>query len=696
MKRRHRWALILGGFVALLVLASAIPGARRRVELVWLRAIGAIPDVTWGDVIRMLPPRSGYDVAALLKNRNPYATIENPFVQTFDVAAGEESFRARCALCHGRDAQGGTGPDLTKGQFRHGASDWALFRTITRGIRGTAMQGHALPSRGAWQLVAYVRSVGRASHSDRNGPVHEEGPGVTPPEVTFERLKDASRDSANWLTYSGTLDGQRHSRLSQINRSNVSQLKIKWLFQLATSDNLVETSPLVVGTTMYLTSPPSDVWALDTRTGAPLWSYTRPMPDNLKLCCARANRGLAVLGNTLYLGTLDAHLVALDAMTGSAQWEVELADYRDGYSITGAPLALDGRVIVGVAGGEFGIRGFLDAYDAQTGRRLWRFYTVPGPGEKGHETWGGDSWMTGGAPTWMTGTYDADSNLLYWGVGNPGPDYQGDVRPGDNLYSNCVVALEVETGRLRWYYQFTPHDEHDRDATEILVLADAVLDGRPRKLILQANRNGFYYVLDRETGAFLIARAFVQQTWVDGFDSAGRPMVRPGSSPTSQGRIVYPGDGGGTNWWSPSYDAEAKLFYVPALERAGIFFKTRDPVRIDGSYEGSAGQTPRDQPYFTVVRALSATTGELRWEFRPPAALMDHAMGGLLSTAGGLVFAGSKTAFFALDAKTGAELWRMNTGGKILAAPITYLRDGRQQVTVAAGRTIVTFSLDGR
>jgi alcohol dehydrogenase (cytochrome c) len=723
--RRRRLLLLLGVSLSLLVAVAAVGGLRRRLKLVALYGAGSIPDMTWRDIARMLPPRSGFDVGALLESRNPYIALQNPFTQPSDLAAGNTLFKAQCAVCHGGEARGaaggGGGPDLTTGAFRHGASDWALFRTITRGVPGTAMQPHPLPARTAWQLVTYVRSVSRGSHADLTSTTIGESPGTapadtsiatrlaltggrpptggaattTPPEVTYEQLKRASRDSAEWLTYSGSYDGQRHSRLSQVNRENVGRLKLAWLFPLSTTEK-VETSPLVVGTTMYLTTPPSDAWALDARTGNLLWSYVRPIPNDLRICCGRQNRGLAVLGNTLFLGTMDAHLIALDATTGKVLWDVKVADYKEGYTITGAPLAVDGQIITGVGGGEFAIRGFLDSYDARTGRHLWRFTTIPGPGEAGHESWGGESWKTGGGPTWMTGSFDPELGLLYWGVGNPGPDYQGNVRPGDNLYTNSVVALDVRTGRLRWHYQFTPHDEHDWDATQIPVLVDAEFAGRPRKLLLEANRNGFYYVLDRETGAFLMAKAFVKQTWVERFDSSGRPQIRPGTGPSPQGTLVNPGAAGGTNWWPPSYDPETATFLVQAKEAPGIFFNTPDVVHVPGdAYMGSAGENIPDMPGFTSVRALDAATGELRWEFRPPGAEA-KARAGLLSTAGGLVFGGGRTAFYALDTRTGAALWSINTGAEILAAPVTYLVDGRQVVTVPTGNAILSFTLDGR
>jgi alcohol dehydrogenase (cytochrome c) len=718
MTLRRGPLLALGLLVLLfLFLTVSVGGARRRAHLLWLRATGGLPDVSWGDVVAMMPPRSGYDVEGLLNLRNPYAAIENPLHNSWDVAAGQTAFRSSCAPCHGRDAQGGAGPDLTTEQYRHGASDWALYRTIMRGVPGTAMQAHPLPRTTIWQLVAYLRSVRQGVRSnlqagvavpdvsiaelDRN-PLHRTAPAPAlppvAPAVTAELLRNAGASPANWLTYSGTFNGHRRSGLEEITRGNASRLKPKWVFPLPSGRSKSETSPIVVGSTMFVTSPTAEVHALDVRTGALLWSYTaRTLPDDLKLCCGLHNRGVAVLGHSLFLGTLDAHLIALDARTGAVQWETEVADYHDGYSITAAPLVVEDRVIIGVAGGEFGIRGFVDAYDARTGHRLWRFYTVPAPGEPGHETWGGDSWKAGGAPTWMTGTYDPDLKLLYWGVGNPGPNYQGDVRPGDNLYANSVLALDVTTGQLRWHFQFTPHDEHDWDATQTPILADLMFGGQHRKLLLEANRNGFYYVLDRQTGAFLMARPFVHQTWTDGLDAAGRPKVRPDSRPSPRGSMVYPGDAGGTNWWAPSFDPSGQVLYVQVRERAGIFFNTPDPKPDpDGWYMGSIGQSPLDLPNYLAVRALDASTGSLLWEYRPEGGNVDAGVGGLLSTAGGLVFGGCNSTFFALSAKTGKELWKMQLGGAIWAAPVSYLADGVQQVTVAAGDRLITFSVDGR
>ena len=383
------------------------------------------------------------------------------------------------------------------------------------------------------------------------------GPVFSP--VTYERLVNAAQEPENWLTYSGQLNGQRYSRLDQINRLNAAELELKWAYQLPVLDR-AETTPLVVDGVMFITEAPSNVTAVDARDGRPYWRYEYPLQDDLKICCGRNNRGVAILGETLYMSTLDAHLVAIDARTGNLRWDVEVAEAEKGYSKTAAPLIVKDKVVTGIAGGEYGIRGFLDAYDAETGDRAWRTYTIPGPDDPGNQSWSGDSWRTGGAPTWITGSYDPELNLIYWGTGNPGPDYGGDVRLGDNLYSDSVLALNGDTGELEWHFQFTPHDMHDWDAIQIPVLADAEFKGKQRKLMLWANRNAFFYVLDRATGEFLLGEPFARQDWAVGLDENGRPIRAPGKLPTVEGTVVAPTVVGATNWWSPTYSPRDRAF----------------------------------------------------------------------------------------------------------------------------------------
>jgi alcohol dehydrogenase (cytochrome c) len=511
-------------------------------------------------------------------------------------------------------------------------------------------------------------------------------------QVTFERLRRAETEPRNWLTYSGNYFSHRYSGLKEINASNVRTLRAAWTFQTAVPGRF-QTSPIVVDGVIYITVPPASVVALDARTGRSLWRYRRPLPEGLQGCCGQVNRGVAILDETVYVGTFDAHLVALDARTGRVRWDVAVADHETGHSITGAPLVLADKVIVGISGGEYGVRGFLDAYDAKTGNRAWRFWTVPGPGEKGNETWEGDSWKRGAAPTWITGAYDPDLNLVYWGTGNPGPDWNGDDREGDNLYSNSVIALDAASGRLKWHFQFTPHDLHDWDSTQVPVLVDRTFRGEPRKLMLFANRNAFYYVLDRTTGEFLSARPYAKQTWANGVDRKGRPIRLPNTTPSNEGTKVYPGVWGGVNWWSPSYSPLNNLFYLATAEAATIYYKGDAEYRAGAQFLGGGARYVSDEDLWGAIRALEPETGETRWEFR----LHSPAIGGVLSTAGGLVFGGAQEGdFFALDAASGKALWRYQTGGEVHANPISYESAGRQYVMIAAGQSLFSFSLDGQ
>jgi len=509
-------------------------------------------------------------------------------------------------------------------------------------------------------------------------------------QVPYERILRAESEPGNWLTYSGNYQGSRHSLLKQINTANVSGLKAVWVYQSRDPGKL-ETSPIVVDGIMYITERPSVVTALDVRTGRPLWSYQRQLPRDIRACCGGGNRGLAILGDALFWGTLDSRLVALDSRTGKVRWEVVVADYKLGHAITVAPLAVKDKVIVGIAGGEYGVRGLLDAYDAKSGKRVWRFWTVPAPGEPGSETWSGDSWKTGGATTWVTGSYDPELNLIYWGTGNPGPDYNGDVRLGNNLYANSLVALEADTGKLKWYFQFTPHDEHDWDANHVPVLVDAMIGGRPRKLVAEANRNGFYYVLDRQTGEFLVGAPFAKQTWAEGLDAQGKPILLPDKRPTAEGNVVYPGLHGGTNWFSPSYSPTTRLFYVATREEGTIFYKEKADYKPGEWFTaGGIRGIPRVEPTGSV-KALEVETGKLRWEFK----LQSPPWAGLLSTAGGLVFGGSSEGyFFALDAESGKPLWRFPTGGPIFANPVSFMVNEKQHVAIAAGQALFAFALD--
>ena len=509
-------------------------------------------------------------------------------------------------------------------------------------------------------------------------------------QVPYERLRQAPADAANWLTYSGSYDAHRYSALEQITPANVAQLRPLWVYQ-ARSEHTIEVSPIVVDGVMYITQAPIGVTALDVHTGRPLWNWIRPAPSDLRtIGYGRVNRGVAVLDDMVYIGTLDAHLVALDSRSGAVRWDTVVADYKTGHGITAAPLAINGKVITGVSGGEAGIRGFIDAYDARTGKRLWRFWTIPGPGEPGHDTWSGDDWKTGSGSTWLTGSFDPELNLIYWGTGNPGPDWKGDVRPGDNLYTCSLVALDADTGKLKWHFQFTPHDDHDWDATEIPVLLNTTVRGRERKVVAMANRNAFYYLLDRATGEFLLGTPYAKQTWAKGLDDRGRPEVLPGVSPSLEGTLVWPSLQGATNWFSPAFNPKTGLLYVPVREMSSYYFSWDVEYKPGGQFTGGGERALAGDNAHGAVRALDVHTGKLRWEFR----LQSPPWAGLLTTGGGLVFGGTNEGnFFALDAPTGKPLWDFQTGGGISANPVSFGIDGKQVVAIAAGHAVFVFGL---
>ena len=511
-------------------------------------------------------------------------------------------------------------------------------------------------------------------------------------QVTYNRILNSSAEPGNWLTYSGSYRSWRYSTLNQITTSNAPTLTTQWVFQSAGLGQF-ETTPLVIDGVLYGTGQDNRAFALDARTGRPIWRYQRTLPDKIQACCGMVNRGFAALGDRLFMATLDAHVVALDSKTGNVVWDVAAADYHSAYVFTMAPLAVKDKIIVGIAGGEYGVRGFIDAYSAATGKRLWRFNTVPAPGEPGHETWKGDSWKTGGAPAWLTGSYDPELNLIYWPTGNPSPSDYGVERQGDNLYSNSMLALDADTGKLKWHFQFTPHDLHDYDATQIPVLLDSDWRGQPRKLLIQANRNGFVYVLDRTNGQFLSAKPFALVTWAKEIASDGRPDTAPGSEPTKEGVRVCPGALGATNWFSPSYDPQTKLLYVASSVECDTFSAAPQKYHEGHDFLGSIYVPAKGEKTSGAMRALDPFTGENKWEFpyfSPP-------WGGALSTEGGLVFGGdSEGNFIAFDAQTGQVLWHIQLGAAIYSSPITYSVSGRQYVAIPAGAALFAFALPGK
>ncbi len=532
-------------------------------------------------------------------------------------------------------------------------------------------------------VIAFLKNPGGSN------PVAAEWEPSANLNVTFARLKNARAEPRNWLTYWGNYQGTHYSWLDSITPANVGSLAAQWSFQFGAGNN--ETTPIVVDGLMFVTGPFNDATALDARTGRPIWRYTRRLPRVAAECTVMTNRGFAILGDRLYMGTLDAHLVALDAKTGSPIWDVAVADYRKGFSITHAPLALNGKIVVGVTAGECALQGFVDAYDATTGKKLWRRWTVAQEGDRARSTWSGDSAEFGGGPTWMTGTYDPETNTLFWPVGNPGPDYDGSVRQGENLYTCSVLALDPGTGRMKWYFQFTPHDTHDWDATETPMLIDAMFRGRMRKLLIQANRNAFYYVLNRENGEFLSGKAFARQTWAKGLDDQGHPVVLPGTDPTPEGTYVCPDSGGATNWAAPSYDPKTNLFFVAVREACAVYTsKTRDP-RPGAAYTGTGQQDDQTIGTSGAIRALDPATGDIRWNFPVQEG---SSSAGVLGTAGGVVFASSDDGnLIALDAASGKPLWHYQTGGSIHSSPISYAAAGKQYIAVSSNSMLITFAL---
>ncbi len=491
---------------------------------------------------------------------------------------------------------------------------------------------------------------------------------------------------------------QRHSTLTQINKDTVKRLVPVWNYSLSDKRGQ-ESQPLVIDGVMYVTTHKSTI-ALNPLTGKQVWKHEIDYPPQTPriVCCGIVNRGAAIDGNKLFRTTLDAHVLALDLETGKEVWKKEAIDFKTGYSMTVTPLIANGVVITGMSGGEYGTRGFLDGWDPETGERLWRRYTTAAPDEPGGDTWPGDTAMAGGGPTWLTGSYDPELDLVYWGTGNGGP-WNAEFRTGDNLYITSVLAMRPKTGELIWYYQFSPNDPYDYDGVNELVMAELEVDGKPRKIIMQANRNGFFYVLDRETGELLKANAFVRQNWAEGIDmKTGRPIeseITKHMRATSEKVEIWPSALGGKNWMPMSYDPERKMVFANTLNfgwtykplqpsyRAGVFY-----MAVDWAFVFSEEQRG-------YLKAIDPLTGETKWQQGSKI----PSFSGTLNTAGGLVFSGAMTGEFqAFDSDTGDKLWEFQTGSGIIGQPITWAKDGRQYVTIASGigGAYVLFSGDER
>jgi len=632
---------------------------------------------------------------------------------------GKKFFTERCAICHGANATGGTFATSILPRIA-ALDDASLEEAIRNGVPARGMPAFALQQSEMTAIVAYLRTL-RAStprnRRERLEPLHVQ---TTTGEAldglvirqSFEdlqlRLPDGSirlfrragdrfrpvSSETDWPSHDGDLRGYRYTGLTEIDPGNVAKLAPRWIFTVADTSPL-ETTPVVSEGGMFVTSG-NQCYALDAGTGRQIWRFSRPLTKGLVGNAAGGiNRGVAVDRTHVYLATDHAHLLALDRTTGEVAWETVMADWHENYSATGAPLLAAGLVIAGPAGGDGGARGFLAAYDPQTGKEVWRFWTTPAPGEPEAKTWNGPAIMHPGAPTWLTGSYDPDLETLYWTTGNPGSDLNGDVRKGDNLYSDSLLALDVHTGRLKWYYQFTPHDLWDWDAQAPLALIDAEWAGERRKLVVQANRNGFFYVLDRTNGKLLLAKRFAEKlTWADGIGADGRPILRPNQVPTEAGTRVCPSLIGATNWWSTSYLPQTGLYYVQTLESCGVFTKRKEDWTAGRVYMGGGTTNAPDVKPQKILRALDIKNGRIAWEL--PQVGDGSTRSGTLATASGLVFFGEDSgAFMAVDAATGKPLWHFQTSQMLRASPMTYAFDGRQYVAIAAGPNVVALTLPG-
>jgi alcohol dehydrogenase (cytochrome c) len=504
---------------------------------------------------------------------------------------------------------------------------------------------------------------------------------------------------ADWLFYDGSLTGNRFSPLEQINTSNIKRLGPAWMFPITNSPRL-EVTPTVADGIMYVGGW-NEWYALDATTGRQLWSYAEPRHEAiLSEGGAGANRGVTIAGDKAYVVTDHAHLLAFNRFTGQRLWDVEMGSHLDSYSATSPPLPVGDLMVLGVAGGEEGARGFLDAYRASTGERVWRWYSIPKRGEPGSETWVGQALEHGCGATWMPGSYDPALDLIYWAVGNPCPDIAGEERLGDNLYTSSVVALSAKTGEMKWYYQFTPHDTHDWDAVQPMILVDEVWQGRPRKLLIHGDRNGMFYVIDRTNGEFLLAdNLSTKVTWVKGFTKEGKPLVDPGSIASKEGVAACPGGGGGANWPAASYNPMTKLFYARVSDSCALYASHEDPLGTVGNRwfgRGTPGPQAQDQlrallnGYKTgnFIRAMNPFTGKKVWDFPAPAG-----RSGVLSTSGGLLFVGGGGGLLALDARTGKPVWNINVSQTAQATPMTYMVGGKQYLALPGTGVIVAYAM---
>jgi alcohol dehydrogenase (cytochrome c) len=659
-----------------------------RAQLYLQKAKGEVPQVSWVELWGLTLPGRGFVCTEGSSLESGVQFSAN--ASDDDRKEGARIFHERCSVCHGVNGSGTPfAPALTRSQYNHGDSDLAIYKVLRDGVPGTGMQSAGLTLLERLEVISHLKGL-QSQQSEALQP--QASPLAI--QVSNERLLAAGTNPDEWLMYSGSYNGWRHTPAADITPANIAELNLRWVAQFDMNSPNTEATPLVVDGTIFTVLDVGHVIALKAKTGATIWEYKRPIPSSLPVEF-RVNRGLAVGGSTLFFGSLEGYLVAVNANDGKVIWQTLVASPSDGYSINVAPLVVNHSVVVGVSAGEFGARGFLAAYDAATGQQQWRFNTIPGPGETGHETWENDAWRSGGGGTWITGSYDPSTDLLYWGIGNPAPPFSGDVRPGDNLFTDSVIALHAASGKLAWHFQFTPHDEQDRDSAQTPVLADLPIKGVVRKAICWPNRNGFYYVLDRVTGEFLAGAPFVKVDWAKGLTSTGRPILSDIARVSEEGRTISPGIDGGTNWQNPAYDPKRESIFIPSTDSSSVFTKlpSNRVKRGQNGYFAGSGSSQLESPARKVL-ALDAATGARKWDYNAPSGVdPENGRSGLLSTEGGLVFGASGGVLFALDADTGREVWSRWLGGKTKSPPISFTVDGRQVVLVAAGRALFEFGL---
>jgi alcohol dehydrogenase (cytochrome c) len=627
---------------------------------------------------------------------------------------GRQTYASRCAGCHGTNAGGGElGPAIvTRVPAR---TDEEIATVVRQGLPTAGMPAFpSITTSEMTELIGFLRTlkprdgavptrrtIALAGKGPVNGIVMNEGTGelqLLGDDRRIHLLRKAGNgyrevtSERDWPSYNGETRGSRYTTMSQITKANVPRLVPRWIFSLGNTSPLQGT-PVVVDGVMYVTRA-NQCYALDAGSGRQIWQYSRPLTKGLVGNAAGGiNRGVAVAGDRVFMVTDHAHIISLNRATGALVWETEMADWRANYNATGAPLIVGNLVIAGTSGGDEGVRGFLAAYDQSTGKEVWRFWTVPAEGEPGSETWKGGGIAHPGGTTWLTGTHDAELDTLYWPTGNPTPDLYGDDRIGDNLYSDSIIALDPKTGKLKWHFQFTPHDVWDYDAQETPALVDAMWQGKPRKLLVQANRNGFLYVLDRVDGKFLFGTKYAKHvTWATGLTPEGRPVRVPDMEPTLEGKRVCPSLEGASNWYSTSFNPTTGLYYVQTNDKCGVFTKIPMTWEAGKGYMGGSFAQAHDEPAQRVLRAIDIQTGKVVWEV--PQVGPVTSWGGVLSTATGVVIFGNDDgSLSAADAATGKILWSFQLNQNWKASPMTYMFDNKQYVAVAAGSSIVAFGL---